>query len=167
MKGTLAEIYFLKKLKSLPLEIKVIFPCLCFFTHRFTLHHSRYNEDNEMRSIWDYFEKQQTLYNYKVVLSDCGALRGRGRVHAVPWESSSSKCPLNENLESSSFSSSPITQRLEPLNPVPPETNWKLVEHKIDDSQTLGVSQWAWGGLMACVAQTESPLQGFSTRTQK
>lgn len=91
-----------------------------------------------MRSIWDYFEKQQTFYIYKVVLSDCGALRGRGRVHAVPRESSSSKCPLNENLESSSFSSSSITQRLEPLNPGPPETNWKLVEHKIDDSQTLG-----------------------------
>lgn len=53
-----------------------------------------------------------------------------------PRESRSSKHHLNEN-ESSSSNSSPITQSWEPLNQVPPETKWKLVEHKRDDSHTL------------------------------
>ena len=43
----------------------------------------------------------------------------------------------HENQELSRPNSSPITQRLEPLNQVSSETNWKFVEHKTDDSQIL------------------------------
>lgn len=122
----------------MPLEIKVLSPCFCFFTQRLTLYNSQWSKSNAKRLVWDHFEEQNYSTNAKSC-PDCayGALR-RGVGVMLVWAmreqflktSSKGKC------RSSSPNSSPITLRWEPLNQVPPETNWKLVEHNIDDSQT-------------------------------
>lgn len=145
----------------MPLEIKVISPCFCFFTQRRTLYNSQWSEGNAMRSVWEPFEEQNHSTNAKWRWPDCdyGALR-RGEGVMLDWAMREQflKASSKGKRRPSSSNSSPITLRWEPLNQVPPETNWKLVEHNIDDNRLQNASRGAWGQLVACVVQTEPPV---------
>ena len=89
-----------------------------------------------VRQAWDHAEEQKAFYKVMLSILQLGSTRVMGSSGwSVPWDSGSAKYHLNENRELSSSSSSPITWRLEPLNQVLSETNWKFVEHKIDDRQ--------------------------------
>lgn len=141
----------------MPLEIKVSSPCFCFFTQRRTLYNSQWSEGTAMRSFWEHLEEQNHSTSAKWCWPDWlwGTQERGGDMLDWAMREPFLKASSKGKRRPSSSNSSPITLRWEPLNQVPPETNWKLVEHNIDDNKLQNASRGAWGQLIACVAQTE------------